>query len=184
MNAATHTPRTLLDRAADRVLSLDSVVYGDERQQRVTLESCALGWTLGIYTAQIGAVIATAVGAIGTSLALFALTFLMAVSANWYAGRRQVDFGDLARRDRRMLRRSQIASLVLVGLWCALLARQAYTGHPLIPLPDLFTVGGSDTVAGMAVGGAIGAVAGAVVQWVARRRRPATAEVSEPDDEF
>jgi len=183
---ASQAGTSRLDRLADRILSLDSVVYGDERQRRITLEGCAFAWTLSVYLMQICGVIAAALGDIGTSLAFMLLAPAIALSASWYAKRRTVDFEDLARRDTRLLHRTQALMMFVVALWCAALAYYAYAGHGLIQMPDSFAIREGDTsvVGGMAVGGVIGAVIGGIMQAVKSRRAPKSEPELEPDDEF
>lgn len=187
MNTQHHDTRPSgLDGAADRILRLDSVVYGDERERRITLEGTAFAWPLTLYAAQILGVGAMATGAAGASVAFLLLATCSGMSAAWYAKRRQVDFTRLAANDMRLLRRVQAWSTGLILLWCGALAFYGYTGHPLIQLPDWTRVDGpSDTLFGAGVGGAVGALVGAVAQMLlARRRRSRVEEAIEPDDEF
>lgn len=178
--------RSTLDRAADRLLMLDSPIYGDERQRRVTLEACALGWVLGVFATQLAGVLAATLGAVGASIGFMVLAILLTVPTLWYAKRRAVSMDELARRDPRLLRLSQAASFFIMAAWCAALAFYAYAGYPLLDLGDPFSLenGGSDVVGGMAIGGLVGGCAGGLMQLVMSRRKSKPEPELEPDDEF
>lgn len=185
MSAHTHSP-SRLDKAVDRLMMFDSVVYGDERQCRITLEGCSFGWIVGTYGAMVAGVLAAATGAVGASMGFFVMSFLTSLSAAWYAKRRRVDFTALALRDRSLARRVQAVTWFIVAAWCGALAYYAFTGQPLVPLGRWFDAGITrSALGGMAVGGLVGGVVGGIVQMVRGERAVAAEEDTlEPDDEF
>ncbi|GAB48678.1 hypothetical protein [Mobilicoccus pelagius] len=185
MSTHTHTP-SRLDKAVDRLMMFDSVVYGDERQRRITLEGCSFGWIVGSYVAMLAGVLAAAAGAVGASIGFFAVSFVTSMSAAWYAKRRRVDFTVLAMRDRSLARRVQAVTWFIVAAWCGALAYYAFTGHPLVALGRWFDADISrSALGGMAMGGLIGGVIGGIVQTVRGERSAAAKEDAlEPDDEF
>lgn len=169
---STHGAR---DRAADRLLALDSVSYGDERERAVFMEATTFGYMLTIYTSIAVAVVAAVLGQLLLPVLLLLLLGLQSWATVWYAGRRGVDVSDLALRAEPALRRN--AGLVVLGGLALTLAALAYTvfgGHGLLDLgaPDM----DSGPLASMLRGGIVGGAAGlaiATVGMAVRGRRKA-----------
>lgn len=174
-----------LDIAADRLLNLDSPVYGDERERRIVLEASSLGHVAVSFVGLAAAVLAAAAGAVGASVVLVLVASVPSFTALWYSKRHGVDTAALALRDRRLYAQTMGATFLLLALWCAAVAVYGFTGHPLVPVPDVASwFRDTDALRGAAVGGAFGGVAGAVWVFLSGRRAARRDVTDEPDDEF
>lgn len=168
---STHGAR---DRAADRLLALDSASYGDERERAVFMEATTFGYMLTIYVSIAVAVVAAALGQLLLPVLLLLLLGLQSWATVWYAGRRGVDVSDLAFRAEPALKRN--AGLVVFGGMALTLAALAYTvfaGHGLLDLgaPDMDSGLLASMLRGGIVGGAAGLAIAAVGMAVQGRRK-------------
>jgi len=178
-----------VDRALDRMMALDSPVYGDERERAVFMESATFGMTVGLVASLGAAVVAAVLG----TLVLPAVLLVAAAVPSWgtafYAKRRGVDINELVGR---VSLRERAGTVVLVfgavTLTVAAMAWTVFTGHGLIELPTPDVVGpDADNVwASMLRGGMVGGLGGALVGLVAAvvgsRRGKATQEEDVEDD--
>ncbi len=183
---STHGAR---DRAADRLLALDSASYGDERERAVFMEATTFGFMLTIYVSMAVAVVTAVLGQLLLPVLLLLLVGLQSWATIWYAGRRGVDVSELAFRAE--VRRKRNAGLVVFGGFALVLAALGYTvftGHGLLalPAPDLDSGPLGSMVRGGVIGGGGGLLIGAAVMAVKDRRSgrssgPAEDELLEED---
>ncbi|MCM3660317.1 hypothetical protein M3148_04805 [Georgenia satyanarayanai] len=176
---STHGAR---DRAADRILALDSASYGDERERAVFMEATTFGYMLTIYVSIAVAVVAAVLGQLLLPVLLLLLLGLQSWATVWYAGRRGVDVSDLAFRAEANLKRN--AGIAVFGGFALVLAALAYTifaGHGLIDLPAVDVRSGAvgSMVKGAVIGGGGGLLVGALAMGVKNRRRAHTGEPGE-----
>lgn len=175
------------DRAADRLLALDSASYGDERERAVFMEATTFGYMPTIYVSIAVAVVTAVLGQLLLPVVLLLLVGLQSWATIWYAGRHGVDVSDLAFRAETHLKRN--AGIVVFGGFAVVLAALGYTvftGHGLLELPALDLGSGAlgSALRGGVVGGGGGLLVGAVVMAVKGRRRtrvPAEVEAFEED---
>lgn len=167
--------RNVLDRAAERVMDLDSPAYGDERERAVFMESSSFGLTTGLYLGVLGAVVASIFGLVLLPVALLVMTILPSAAAMWYAKRRGVNPQELAENAGA---RSTMVGIVVYGaamvLTFAAMSYTVFAGQPVLPAPSLEVVPGEGFVGGMAQGAVIGGVLGggaAIVGGVVSFRR-------------
>ena len=166
----------VFDRAADRLMNLESPSYGDERERSVFMEASTFGLTIGIYLNLAGALVAALLGQLLLPFALLLLMSIPSWATLWYAKRRGTDVAELAGRASARSR-TTIAIVTFGGIVLVLAAMllTVSTGHGVIPVPDIdLTVGAGESVlrgglAGGAVGGALGALFALIV--MARRSR-------------
>lgn len=176
---STNRTPSRLDNLADRLMALNSPIYGDERQRRVILESSAFGASIGLYACLIGAVLTAAIGDAAASLVLVIVAGLISMGVSWYSERRGVDLTAMARRDPRAWRLAHATVLLALAAWAGALAFLGFAGRPLVPVP-LQT---GEFWAYVAAGGAFGALVGAVWSWISAGRTDPV-DGLEPDDEF
>ncbi|MPV36122.1 hypothetical protein [Georgenia subflava] len=161
-----------LDRGVARLMSLDSPVYGDERERGVFMEASAFGVTIGIYASLLGAVVAAVLGQLLLPVVLVLATFVPSVAAMWYAGRRGVELEELARRG--SLRDRLVHTLVVFGALVLVLASMLYTvftGHGLIEVPAVELEATSGVLQSLVKGALIGGIGGGIVGVVMTARR-------------
>ncbi|WP_152188506.1 hypothetical protein [Georgenia satyanarayanai] len=161
------------DRAADRLLALDSAGYGDERERAVFMEASTFGFMLAIYVSMAVAVVGAVLGQLLLPVLLLVLVGLQSGATIWYAGRHGVDVSELAFRAEPGLKRN--AGLAVFGGFAVVLAALAwtvFTGHGLVelPAPDLDSGPLASMVKGGVIGGGGGLLVGAVVMAVKDRR--------------
>lgn len=177
------------DRAADRLLALDSASYGDERERAVFMEATTFGYMLTIYVSIAVAVVTAVLGQLLLPVVLLLLIGLQSWATAWYAERRGVRISDLAFRAEPALKRN--AGLIVFGGMAVVIAALAYTvftGHGLLDLgtPDLDSGALASGLRGGVVGGGAGLLIAAVGMAVQSRRKarggaPAEDEVDEED---
>lgn len=159
--------RDVLDRAADRVMDLDSPAWGDERERAVFMESSSFGLTTGLYAGHLGAVIASLFGLVLLPVTLLLLANLPAVATIWYAKRRNVDLQKLAEDAGA---RSTMLNALFFGIamvvTCAALAYTVFTGHSVLPTPSLAAAWDVGFFRGLAQGAVVGGTLGALAAMV------------------
>ena len=151
-----------LDRAAERIMDLDSPAYGDERERSVFMESNAFGLTIGLYAGLVGAFIAAVFGLFLLPVTLLVLTTMLpSLAALWYAKRRGVNPQKLAENAGA---RSTMLGIVVFGVGMVVtFAAMAYTvfaGQPLISPPQFDVTPGEGFFGGMAQGAVVGGMIG------------------------
>ncbi|WP_454085111.1 hypothetical protein [Georgenia sp. Marseille-Q6866] len=161
------------DRAADRLMRLDSASYGDERERAVFTEAATFGYTLTIYVSIGIAVVTALLGQLLLPVLLLLLAGLQSWATIWYAGRRGVDVSELAFRAEPAMKRTTGA--IVFGGFAVVLGALAYTvfaGHGLLDLPAVDLESGvvGSMVKGGVVGGGGGLLVGAVAMGVKNRR--------------
>ena len=197
-----------LDRAADRIMGVDSPAYGDERERAVVLEASTFGLTLGMCLSLGAALVAAVLGHVLLPGVLLAVMLLPNLSTAWYAQRRGVDIAELAERRVRartndvrgtmifagmFLARSKdvLGSMVFTGMFLtfAAMAYTLFVGHGLVPAPEVDVTGpdasgfGAGLMRGAVIGGMAGLlVAAAVTELSSRRARKPAAETDGTDD--
>lgn len=165
-----------LDRAAERIMDLDSPAYGDERERSVFMESNAFGLTVGLYAGLLGAVISAVFGLFLLPTALLVLTgILPSLSALWYARRRGVNPEKLAESAGA---RSTMLGIVVFGtgmvLTFAAMAYTVFAGQPLLSPLQFNVTPGEGFLGGMAQGAVVGGMIGgaaAIIGGVSGYRR-------------
>ena len=152
----------VLDKAAARLMALDSTTYGDERERAVFMEASTFGMTLGLYVSIAAAVVAAVLGQLLVPVVLLVVMMVPNWSTIWYAHRKGVDISELASRA-GMRARVAISAFVFGGLLlvAAAMLYTVTTGHGLIALPyvDL----GAEAAHSMVKGALVGAVAGGAI---------------------
>ncbi|MEX5270000.1 hypothetical protein [Kocuria sabuli] len=150
-----------LDRAAQRIMDLDSPAYGDERERAVFMEASSFGLTTGLFIGLLGALVASVFGLLLLPVVLLVLTVLPSAAALWYAGRRGVKLQELAENAGS---RSTTVNTVVIGaamvLTFAAMTYTVLTGHPVLPAPSLEATPGEGLLGGMAQGALIGGMLG------------------------
>lgn len=151
-----------LDRAAEKIMDVDSPAYGDERERAVIMESNAFGLTAALYIGLLGALVAAAFGLILLPVALLVLTgMLPSLAALWYAKRRGVNPQKLAETAGA---RSTMVGVTVFGigmvLTSAAIAYTVFAGQPLLTPPRFDVTPGEGFFGGMAQGAPIGGVIG------------------------
>lgn len=153
--------RNMLDRAAERVMDLDSPAYGDERERAMLMESSTFGLASGVYVGLLGAVVASIFGLVLLSVALLVMAGLPVMAVLWYARRRDVDLQELADKAGA---RSTMISVVVLGvamvLTFAAMASMVFTGQPMLPTPSLQVTPGEGVLGGMIQGAVVGGMLG------------------------
>lgn len=179
------------DRTVERIMALDSSVYGDERERAVFMEAATFGMTIGVLASLAVALVAAVLGSLLLPVVLIVLAGVPGWATMSYARRRGVDVTDLVGRVSLRERAGTIA--VTFGGILLTLGAMAYTvfaGHGLVELPSVDVVGpdASGLAASMVRGAVIGAAGGAIIGLVAatvgsrwRRRRTADAAVDDED---
>lgn len=165
-----------LDRAAERIMDLDSPAYGDERERSVFMESNAFGLTVGLYAGLLGAIIAAVFGLFLLPTALLVLTMMLpSLAALWYAQRRGVNPQKLAENAGA---RSTMVGIVVFGVGVmvtfAAMAYTVFAGQPLVSPPQFDVTPGEGFFGGMAQGAVVGGMisgAAAIVGGVSGYRR-------------
>lgn len=177
-----------LGRAADRVMGLDSAAYGDERERAVFMEAATFGYAVATYVTIGVALVAAVFGTLLLPVVLLLVCGLPSLSAIWYAGRRGVDVDELAQRAAGGTKRT-IGAIVFGGfaLTLAAMAWTVFTGHGLVPLPEVDVAGpeASGMLASMVKGGVIGGAGGlllAAVTMAVKSRRTARTGGAVDDD--
>ncbi|WP_127127609.1 hypothetical protein [Georgenia sp. SYP-B2076] len=172
-----------LDKAASRLMALDSPTYGDERERAVFMEASTFGLTLGIYVSITAAVVAAVLGQLLLPVVLLVVMAVPNWSTLWYARRKGVDIGEMA--SRADLRSRLRVTVTIIGGLILVAAAMLYTvvsSHGLITAPEVDLTGGAalamlkGALVGAVVGGVPAAVAGARK---ARRGRSHSTEVDE-----
>ncbi|AVZ38449.1 MULTISPECIES: hypothetical protein [unclassified Dietzia] len=166
---------SVFDRWSDRVMNLDSPVYGDERERTVFMEASSFGLTIGLYAGLAGAVVSAAFGLILLPVVLLALTILPAAATQWYAWRRGVHLNALVERSgARSAMVTMVGGCALVALVFAAMTVTVFAGQPLLPTPSVTLTPGQGPLGGAAqgavIGGMIGAVAGMIGSVVSYRK--------------
>jgi hypothetical protein len=162
------------DRAADRLLALDSASYGDERERAVFMAATTFGYMVTVYVSMAVAVLTALVGHLLLPVLLMLLVGLQSWATLWYSGRRGVDVSELAFRAAPGTKRT--VGIVVFGSFALILAALActvFTGHGLIDLPAVDVRSGAlgSMVKGGVVGGGAGLLVGAVAMAVQNARR-------------
>lgn len=158
---------SMLDRAADRVMDLDSAAWGDERERAVFTESSSFGLTTALYAGYLGAVIASLFGLILLPVALLLVVNLPAAAATWYAKRRNVNLRDLAEKaGARSTMLNGVFFSVAMAATCAALAYTVFTGHSVLPTPSLAGLSEVAFFRGLAQGAVVGGMIGALAALV------------------
>ncbi|MGW6128844.1 hypothetical protein ACWFNE_02330 [Cellulomonas sp. NPDC055163] len=169
----------ILGRAADRLMDLDSPVYGDERERALVMEAYTFGATATVYVCIGAAVVSAVLGGLLLPVVLLVTATLPSFASIWYARRRGVDLLAMSERATPRERRTTVLTMVggvLVVLGAMLVTVR--TGHGLVPLPEPSgTVSEvlDSLVVGAILGGIGGGLLGLVVQLVRRRTHPAAA---------
>lgn len=152
---------TMVDRAARRIMDLESPAYGDERERAVFMESSSFGLTTGLYAGLLIAFVTSLFGLLLLPAALLVVALLPSAAAVWYARRREVDVRELAENAGA---RSTMVSVVIFGavmmLTFACMAYTIFGGHPLLPVPGLDVTPGEGFLGGMVQGAPIGGMLG------------------------
>ncbi|WP_051477048.1 hypothetical protein [Arthrobacter sp. Br18] len=181
--------RNVLDRAAERILQLDSASYGDERERAVYTEAATFGMTASLYMGIIGAFITALLGLILVPILLVVFSVIPMYCTMWYAGRRGVNTMDLASRaSDRSLTFQAVFTLSVLLLTIGAMGFTGWAGRGLIPLVDAVSIS-ADTMeslgSGAVMGGAVGAVLGVLATGFAIRqaRRKCATEAPAPDTE-
>lgn len=181
----TTNDQSMLGRAADRLMDLDSPVYGDERERALVMEAYTFGATATVYVCLGGAVVSAVLGSLLLPVALLVASTLPSLASTWYARRRGVDL--LAMSERATPRERRTAVLVVVVGTLVVLGAMLVTvrtGHGLVTVPEpTGTVSEvlDDVLVGAILGAMGGGVLGLVVQLMRRRTRP-TADHPEHGD--
>ncbi len=181
--------RNVLDRAAEKILQLDSASYGDEREHAVYTEAATFGMTATLYIGFISAFVASLLGLILGPILLLVFSVIPVYCTMWYAGRRGVHTMDLASRaSDRTLRFQAFFSLSVLLLTIGAMGFTGSTGRGLIPLGDAIAISADATESlgsGALVGGSIGAVLGILATGLAIRhsRTKRATEEDAPDAE-
>lgn len=179
-----------LDRAADRMMGLESASYGDERERAVFMEATTFGYATTIYTGLTVALVAAVLGELLLPAVVLLLVGVPSWATIWYAGRRGVDVEELSGRAEGRVR-TVVGAVVFGGIALAL-AAMAYTvfvGHGLVALPEIDLAGPdasgvmASLVRGAVIGGAGGLLVGAVVLAVKYRRGAAPRPVEDADED-
>lgn len=162
----------------DRILDLDNPVYGDERQRIVTLEACALAFTVMGHVFVALAIVFAVTGAPVLGLVMFVLAATQALIASRYARSKGVDFQELvAQYAPRAGRRASVVSWVALVVFALAGPYWVHTGHGLLPLdwtPEISPGGGGDALQGALIGAVAGGAIGAVLAEVGRRKKAKT----------
>ncbi|WP_258725313.1 hypothetical protein [Cellulomonas sp. NS3] len=184
----TTNDHSVLGRAADRLMDLDSPVYGDERERALVMEAYTFGATTTVYVCIGAAVVSAVLGGLLLPVALLLVATLPSFASMWYARRRGVDL--LAMSERATARERRTAVLTLMGGVLVVLGAMLVTvrtGHGLVPLPEP-TGTASEVLDDVLVGGILGGIAGGavglVVQLVRRRTRPVADGAEDGDDDL
>lgn len=171
-----NSKQTALDKAADRLMDLDSAAYGDERERSVFMEASAFGMTLGIYASLVVAFVTALMGSLAAPAVALLLVGIPSWSTIWYASRRGVDVQSMASRAHR---KDQVRTMFIMGGGLVLVAvAMSYTvwsGHGLIPVPQLDLMAdtaGRSLARGATIGGAIGGLLALVMIALKSRRNP------------
>ncbi|UNX53720.1 hypothetical protein MF406_12075 [Georgenia sp. TF02-10] len=173
-----------LEKAASRIMDLDSPAYGDERERAVSMEARAYGITVGIYLSLVVALVSAILGQVLLAVVLLLTMSLPNWAAIWYARRHDVDIEELFTRVDVRSRVPHVAAVV--GGFLLVLGAAAYTlatGHGLVPLEvhvDTSHGFGKGFVWG-AVIGAIGGAAVAAVQLLRKTSRDAGPQAEAAD---
>lgn len=181
----TTNDSSVLGRAADRLMDLDSPVYGDERERALVMEAYTFGATATVYVCIGAAVVSAVLGGLALPVALLLAATLPSFASIWYARRRGVDL--LAMSERATPRARRTAVLTVVGGMLVVLGAMLFTvrtGHGLVPLPEptgSVSEALDDMLVGGILGGMVGGAVGLVVQLVRRRTRPASAATGDDD---
>jgi hypothetical protein len=181
----TTNDHSVLGRAADRMMDLDSPVYGDERERALVMEAYTFGATATVYVCIGGAVVSAVLGGLLLPAVLLVAATLPSFASIWYARRRGVDL--LAMSERATPRERRTAVLTLVGGMLVVLGAMLFTvrtGHGLVPLPEPSgTVSEvlDDALVGAILGGMGGGLVGLVMQLVRRRTPPAAGGTRDDD---
>lgn len=181
----TTNDHSVLGRAADRLMDLDSPVYGDERERALVMEAYTFGATATIYVCIGAAVVSAVLGGLLLPVALLLAAALPSFASIWYARRRGVDL--LAMSERATPRERRTAVVTVVGGMLVVLGAMLVTvrtGHGLVPLPEPSgTISGTldDVLVGAILGGIGGGLIGLVVQLVRGRTRAAAAGTGDDD---
>lgn len=173
---------SVLGRAADRLMDLDSPVYGDERERALVMEAYTFGATVTVYACVGAAVVSAVLGGLALPVALLLASVLPAVASTWYARRRGVDL--LAMSERVTPRERRTAVLSVAGATIGVLALMLFTvrtGHGLVPLPAP-TDRGQHVLENMLLGGILGGMVGGIAGGVTRLARRRRATATEDDD--
>lgn len=166
--------RNVLDRAAEKILQLDSASYGDERERAVYTEAATFGMTASLYIGFVGAFITALLGLILVPILLVVFSVIPIYCTMWYAGRRGVNTMDLASRaSDRSLTFQAIFTLSTLLLTIGAMGFTGWAGRGPIPLVDAVVIS-ADTMeslgSGALMGGAIGAVIGVLATGFAIRQ--------------
>jgi hypothetical protein len=171
----------MLDRAADRLMDLDSPAYGDERERGLFMEASTFGLTLGMYLNLAAAFLAAVFGQLLLPVVLLVLMSAPSWATLWYGRRRGIDVTEMAGRASARSRTLPVA--VIFGGMLLVFAVMSYTvstGHGLFPVPEIDPTG--DAMQGGVVGGTIGAAVGAVVSLLLMARRSRRRRSSDADE--
>jgi len=159
-----------LDRAAERLIDIDNVSHGDERERAIYMEASTFGMTLGIWGCFFASLVFAIFGQILLPVVLISVAMIPSYGTLWFANRRGVNTLELlSRGSYRSGLTSAVSFAVVLLLTLAAIIYSAYFGRGLLQFEVTFEVVG-DGLAEVAVQGAlIGAGVGAVlgVVWVA-----------------
>ena len=178
-----------IDRTLDRMMALDSPVYGDERERALFMESATFGMTVAIYVSLASALVAAVFGTLLLPVVLLVMAAVPSWATMYYAKRRGVDVNELVNRvSLRDKAGTLVVTFVGIVLVIGAMAYTIFTGHGLLRLPVLDLVGpdASGLGASLVRGGIIGAFGGAVVGLVAAAvgsRRRAGDDTADDDED-
>lgn len=86
-----------VDRAAERLVDIDHVSYGDERERSLYMEAATFGMMLGVWACFIGSFVFALFGEVLVPVVLIAVSMVPAYGTLWYAERRGVQPFELLR---------------------------------------------------------------------------------------
>lgn len=182
----TTKTRGALDRAAERLMDMDSAVYGDEREQAVVTEASTFGMTIGLYANMAAAVVAALLGQLVLPVVLLVVMAAPTLGTVWYAGRRGVDMNELAGRASRRSRLRAVAwSFGTIGLSAGAMLYTVRVGHGIVPVGEVDVMSDgvvSSMVTGALIGAIIGGVIGAIAFALGLKRRRTEAPSEDADD--
>lgn len=172
----------------DRILDLDNPVYGDERQRTVTLEACALAYTVMTRVLVVVALAFAVTGAPLVGAVVFALALYQGAVATNYARRKGVDFTELvAAYAPRAGRRAGLVMWLAMVAFAAASIYWMHTGHGLLPVdwtPEITPRDGAlrSALTGAFYGAMGGGLFGLLLSEITRRRRRAA--TTDGDDQL
>lgn len=159
-----------LDKAAERLIDIDNVNHGDERERAIYMEAATFGMTLGVWGCFFASLVFAVFGQILLPIVLICVAMIPSYGTLWFASRRGVSTLDLlSRGSYRSGLASAVGFAVILLLTLAAMIYSAYFGRGLLQFKLTFEVVGDGLAEAAAQGALIGAGIGAVlgVIWVA-----------------